>query len=1335
MEPERNVIECMGTWEARAAELFTVCDRECKGFITKRDLQYLWGELPLDPDELESVFDSLDRDQNGFLSLQEFTNGFGSHLGLVIEFRADSSSSGSEAEQFLEAGEVGSGDVSGTEDCQLDTILALLASQDLDSNSAVVEAVWQQISDSGASMERLVAALLQELSRVKLEHGHLEAALATKTDQFNQQVSRLYEELEAQISGEQAKAAQEQRQRGARVLATLEEEVAERDAALRALEEEQQGLRQRLEQAAAGEVAARQDNLRLEQHLKRLEEDLMQREAEVEELMQALDIHRRNTKNEKRRRAQQAFKVTEGIARERESLVTQLDLLRTINTQLRDEQDQIMPWSLRTRERVDLIGGGEEDNSSQSSPPPDLRGIACTSPPPRPIISLPLLTTNSSFHSSVGTASDYEHDDDYFSDTKVEVQQEFPSSSSPGEVSILQEILSQPALCVECGGALPSRPAESSAVGTSTARPLLLRRQDSFTQTSPTSETSPRSIETLVNASDDAEDKGTKRIRFMGECCNHEIPKPCICDGRVKTATPSPPLWYSSSLVIFQPHAATISAKPLHITSPVKPLHTTTHFHMVHHTLHTHHTHHTFHTSFTYFHPDISATATRHTKSTQSIEHYTPQQSHTPPQQTTQERYHVHMHQRKYARSISQTSSCNPTTPQEPVLSQHDVTQHHSTSHESLQQSQEAELHYNEIWKLINTTVYSDSQGKHNNTQGQHDDGKKHSDTKKEHNYSKKHRSTQEKPKHIQENFCNTQIKQCDIQEKYINAQEKHSDDKKDSSKQQKHCKSLEKHNSAHEKHSNAQEKHNNRQVKYISTQKKYDDTQEEHSYNNQNKDTQKRQSETQEKHGITKKHSNIEKHNTEQHSSAEYYYFDVREQHTGQHRNTEIEHNSTEQYMESQEQHTKKLNIIYECNNTQKQGKSFLEQQNQTSQHTDTTQEDINNTQRKTQEQNNAPFQKEGNPEQQLDRCNIKHYNTDTQEPIRQRGNNTTGQTVTNSHPQHINNTLQTPLITNQSVHTIENTRKEITDTGSGITDGVAKEDTVKDKTLISIPEDTELEAATSSSSSRQGNALNPNMTITIRSSTNRRNMPTGVVTPLRHHFLMDATAEEQPRMGEDVHDVTENSKACVDRYLGNPAVNDVYCPTRMFKVVFIGDSGVGKTTFIHRASTGEYRRDFGSTLGVDYRTVEVKVHGVMAVLQLWDTAGQERFRSITRQYYRNADCVVVMYDLTSEHTFLNVIDWISSVREAESDGVMVAVMGNKEDLEDQRRVDLNEANRMAKRHNCYVCECSAARGSSVEEVLTDLTSLLLSGNSLQGQRSPVILLNQSPSRTCCRS
>ncbi|MPC84956.1 GTP-binding protein YPT1 [Portunus trituberculatus] len=52
--------------------------------------------------------------------------------------------------------------------------------------------------------------------------------------------------------------------------------------------------------------------------------------------------------------------------------------------------------------------------------------------------------------------------------------------------------------------------------------------------------------------------------------------------------------------------------------------------------------------------------------------------------------------------------------------------------------------------------------------------------------------------------------------------------------------------------------------------------------------------------------------------------------------------------------------------------------------------------------------------------------------------------------------------------------------------------------------------------------------------------------------------------------------------------------------------------------ASTGEYRRDFGSTLGVDYRTVEVKVHGVMAVLQLWDTAGQERFRSITRQYYR---------------------------------------------------------------------------------------------------------------------
>lgn len=101
------------------------------------------------------------------------------------------------------------------------------------------------------------------------------------------------------------------------------------------------------------------------------------------------------------------------------------------------------------------------------------------------------------------------------------------------------------------------------------------------------------------------------------------------------------------------------------------------------------------------------------------------------------------------------------------------------------------------------------------------------------------------------------------------------------------------------------------------------------------------------------------------------------------------------------------------------------------------------------------------------------------------------------------------------------------------------------------------------------QENTLNPNVRVTsltdIRGSTNKRNMPTGVVTPIRHQLTVDVTAEEQPRTGEEVQHNTEK-EACVVRLPRNPAVDDLYCPTRMFKVVFIGDSGVGKTTFIHR-------------------------------------------------------------------------------------------------------------------------------------------------------------------------
>ena len=131
---------------------------------------------------------------------------------------------------------------------------------------------------------------------------------------------------------------------------------------------------------------------------------------------------------------------------------------------------------------------------------------------------------------------------------------------------------------------------------------------------------------------------------------------------------------------------------------------------------------------------------------------------------------------------------------------------------------------------------------------------------------------------------------------------------------------------------------------------------------------------------------------------------------------------------------------------------------------------------------------------------------------------------------------------------------------------------------------------------------------------------------------------------------------------------------PDRMFKVIFIGDSSVGKSSIVSRFCDESYDSNRTATLGVDFRNRLLMVEGVSVCLQCWDTAGQERFKSITRQYFRKSDAVVVVYDLTSERSFLNAREWIEDAKQSlgeGSQGVLFTLMGNKLDLvtDDTRR------------------------------------------------------------------
>ncbi|XP_025081207.1 ras and EF-hand domain-containing protein homolog isoform X4 [Pomacea canaliculata] len=168
---------------------------------------------------------------------------------------------------------------------------------------------------------------------------------------------------------------------------------------------------------------------------------------------------------------------------------------------------------------------------------------------------------------------------------------------------------------------------------------------------------------------------------------------------------------------------------------------------------------------------------------------------------------------------------------------------------------------------------------------------------------------------------------------------------------------------------------------------------------------------------------------------------------------------------------------------------------------------------------------------------------------------------------------------------------------------------------------------------------------------------------------------------------------------------------PHRIFKIVFVGDSGVGKTSFIHRFCNDQFRPNFSATIGIDFQVKPLLVGDSLAVLQLWDTAGQERFRSVARQYFRKADGVIVMYDVTSEQSYTNVRSWMESVKDGVEKGTVITVVGNKMDLAEgdrDRVIKVKDGSKMAVQYDALFYETSAKTGSYVLETMLGMASLL---------------------------
>ncbi|KAM3610568.1 uncharacterized protein V6R79_005851 [Siganus canaliculatus] len=195
-----------------------------------------------------------------------------------------------------------------------------------------------------------------------------------------------------------------------------------------------------------------------------------------------------------------------------------------------------------------------------------------------------------------------------------------------------------------------------------------------------------------------------------------------------------------------------------------------------------------------------------------------------------------------------------------------------------------------------------------------------------------------------------------------------------------------------------------------------------------------------------------------------------------------------------------------------------------------------------------------------------------------------------------------------------------------------------------------------------------------------------------------------------------------------------------KAYRIVLAGDAAVGKSSFLLRLCKNEFKLNSGATLGVDFQMKTLVVDGEPVLLQLWDTAGQERFRSIAKSYFRRADGVLLLYDVTCEKSFLNVREWVDMIEDVSQEDVPIMLVGNKCDLRKDgvSCVPTSYGEKLAMTYNTLFCETSAKDGANIVEAVLHLarevTKQATYDEKTQYQSLPVLNAPRSkPTFSCC--
>ena len=167
----------------------------------------------------------------------------------------------------------------------------------------------------------------------------------------------------------------------------------------------------------------------------------------------------------------------------------------------------------------------------------------------------------------------------------------------------------------------------------------------------------------------------------------------------------------------------------------------------------------------------------------------------------------------------------------------------------------------------------------------------------------------------------------------------------------------------------------------------------------------------------------------------------------------------------------------------------------------------------------------------------------------------------------------------------------------------------------------------------------------------------------------------------------------------MATPGINYDY----LLKYIIIGDAAVGKSNLLLRFAQNDFKMEYQLTIGVEFGAKNLEIKQKIIRIQIWDTAGQESFRSITRAYYKNSVCAVLVYDITNRDSFEHISSWIEDCLAQSPKTVFMVLVGNKSDLTEQRKVSFEEGHQMAKNNNMLFYETSAKSGQNVDKIFQD--------------------------------